>query len=205
MTGQHPTSAAVPQAPPIPPTLRADARRNLEKLKAAARELFEVGGLDTPLEDIAQRAGVSTGTLYNRFGTREALLDAVVPDLLADRVADAVRRASASAGPWERFACYVEQICELEAACPALNDMISRRYPEAHQITAVCDEALEHARRFIEDAQRHGALRADFTPQDLFIVFLANGNLIRVTAARAPDAWRRNLTFTLDGLRAVSR
>ena len=50
--------------------LRADARRNLDKLRAAAAEAFSERGLDMPLEEIAARAGVSIGTLYNRLGPR---------------------------------------------------------------------------------------------------------------------------------------
>jgi len=60
--------------------LRADARRNLDKLRAAAAEAFSERGLDMPLEEIAARAGVSIGTLYNRLGPRDALVDAVVAD-----------------------------------------------------------------------------------------------------------------------------
>ncbi|HEY1704146.1 MAG TPA: helix-turn-helix domain-containing protein, partial [Trebonia sp.] len=58
--------------------LRADARRNIEKVMEAAAEAFARDGLDVPLEDIARSAGVRAGTIYNRFGGREGLLDAVV-------------------------------------------------------------------------------------------------------------------------------
>ena len=53
--------------------LRADARRNMEKVVEAAAEVFARDGLDVPLEDIARRAGVRAGTIYNRFGGREGL------------------------------------------------------------------------------------------------------------------------------------
>jgi AcrR family transcriptional regulator len=185
---------------PDRPLLRADARRNLERLRVTAVEVFSERGLDTPLEEIAQQAGVSIGTLYNRFGSREGLIDAVVADLAAARLSTAVQRARAIAGPWERFAAYVETICELQAADPAFNDVISRRYPQAVQLKAVCDKTLEHAAEFIEEAQRHGSLRADFTPHDLFTVFWANASLVRAMADVGPDAWRRSLAFVLDGL-----
>jgi AcrR family transcriptional regulator len=183
------------------PALRADARRNLEKLKAAAFAVFQERGLGAPLEEIAQRAGVSIGTLYNRFGTREALIDAVLADLATARLCAVVQEARARTDPWERFALYVQQICELQAADPALNDVISRRYPEAPQLRAACDESLENAGQFIEAAQRQGSLRPDFTLEDLSVVFWSNANLIRVTAQAAPGAWRRSIAFTLDGLR----
>ncbi|WP_245979832.1 TetR/AcrR family transcriptional regulator [Streptomyces diacarni] len=76
--------------------MRADAQRNAEKLRAAAAELFQERGLQVPLEEIARRAGVSHGTLYNLFGTREALIDEVVTDRAARR--GAWKRSPS--GPW---------------------------------------------------------------------------------------------------------
>src|SRR5579864_6410220 len=57
--------------------MRADARRNYEKLVAAALDVFTEGGGSAPLEDVAERAGVGIGTLYRHFPTRQALLEAV--------------------------------------------------------------------------------------------------------------------------------
>ena len=59
---------------------RADARRNYEKVLAAAREAFAEGGESTALEEIARRAGVGIGTLYRHFPNRQALLEALYVD-----------------------------------------------------------------------------------------------------------------------------
>jgi AcrR family transcriptional regulator len=56
---------------------RADARRNREALLTAAREAFQGGELGIQVEEIARRAGVSVGTLYRHFDTREAVVEAV--------------------------------------------------------------------------------------------------------------------------------
>src|SRR3954471_15202336 len=56
---------------------RADARRNYDKLVAAATEAFTEHGTDASLEDIARRAGVGIGTLYRHFPNRTALMGAV--------------------------------------------------------------------------------------------------------------------------------
>src|SRR6201986_2207560 len=56
---------------------RADARRNYDKVVAAAREAFAEGGTATSLEEIARRAEVGIGTLYRNFPNRQALLEAV--------------------------------------------------------------------------------------------------------------------------------
>ncbi|GAA2793199.1 TetR/AcrR family transcriptional regulator [Nonomuraea dietziae] len=60
--------------------MRADARRNYERLLAAAATVFAEHGVDASLEDIARRAGVANGTLYGHFPTRQALLEALLRD-----------------------------------------------------------------------------------------------------------------------------
>src|SRR5437773_12171024 len=91
---------------------RADARRNYEKVLAAAREAFAEGGESTALEEIARRAGVGIGTLYRHFPNRQALIEA----LYVDEVEDVCRSAAEldGADPWEalygwlqRFVAYI--------------------------------------------------------------------------------------------------
>jgi AcrR family transcriptional regulator len=183
--------------------MRADAQRNAEKLRAAAAELFQERGLQVPLKEIARRAGVSHGTLYNLFGTREALIDDVVADLAAARLEQAAERALAFDDAWDGFAFYVERLCELQATDPAFNDVLTRRYPDADRLMSVCDTSHVAANRIVDRARRSGALRPDFTGEDLPLVFAANAQLARVAAGTsAPDAWRRSIGFVLDGLRA---
>jgi AcrR family transcriptional regulator len=182
--------------------LRADARRNLEKLRVAALEVFQELGLSAPLEDVAQRAGVSIGTLYNRFASRQELIDAVVPELAAAKLGQAMRRAQEQTGPWQRFAVYVEEMCALQAADPALNDIIARSYQDSTELTAICQDSVTVGSRLLAEAQADGSLRPDLTADDVFLVFWLNAHLTRTTSAVAPDAWRRQIAFLLDGLRA---
>ncbi|BCB91265.1 TetR family transcriptional regulator [Phytohabitans suffuscus] len=144
---------------------------------------------------------MSSGTLYNRFGSREALIDAVVPELATRSLTEVARRAIAQRDPWEGFAGYVRGVCELQASCPALNDVISRRYA-SEQLTALCRVTEERERYIIDRARREGLLRADFTREDLLFVFWSTAMLVRHTGDAAPDAWRRSVGFLLDGLRA---
>src|ERR1700753_3022814 len=78
---------------------RADARRNYEKVLAAAREAFAEGGESTALEEIARRAGVGIGTLYRHFPNRQALLEA----LYVNEVDEVCRSAAQldGADPWQ--------------------------------------------------------------------------------------------------------
>jgi AcrR family transcriptional regulator len=64
----------------LQPPMRADARRNYDRLLATARDVFAEQGPDASLDEIARRAGVGIGTLYRHFPTRLALQEAVVRD-----------------------------------------------------------------------------------------------------------------------------
>jgi AcrR family transcriptional regulator len=186
------------------PSLRRDARDNLAKLQAAAVEVFQEDGLGAPLESVAKRAGVSIGTLYNRFGSREALIDASVGGLAAARLDDAVERAGAIGDPWGRFASFVTQLTELQATWPVVSDVFERKFPGAHEVTAICDRTLENAAAFITDAQRSGSLRPDFDPRDLVALLTSNAAIVKATRQADPEAWRRHLGFFLDGIRGAA-
>lgn len=181
--------------------LRADARRNMDKVMAAAAQAFAADGLDVPLEDIARSAGVRAGTIYNRFGGREGLLDAVVADAAAGWLRAVIDRAAEQGTAWGRFAAFVQGMCEEQAADPVFNDVFSRRYPDAPRLQAVCGQSLAFGAELIADAQADGALRPGVRADDLARIFAVNAYLVRDRPA-GDDGWRRTLQFTLDGLRA---
>src|SRR3954447_205565 len=78
-------------------SVRADARRNYDRIVEVAREVFREQGYDASLDEIAKRAGVGPGTLYRHFPKRENLLDAVMQSWV-DRVNAAVDKALAREG-----------------------------------------------------------------------------------------------------------
>src|ERR1041384_8004440 len=86
---------------------RADARRNYEKVVAAAREAFAEGGESTSLEEIARRAGVGIGTLYRNFPNRQALLEA----LYVGEVEEVCRSAAEleDADPWQALTAWIDR------------------------------------------------------------------------------------------------
>jgi AcrR family transcriptional regulator len=108
--------------------LRRDAQRNRDAIVATARQLFCDHGLEAPLEQIARRAGVGIATLYRRFPSRAALLDAVLADTVHAHIA-AAEQALANPDPWEGFAFYLEETCRLQAADRGLNDAMGMRSP----------------------------------------------------------------------------
>jgi len=183
--------------------VRRDARENLSKLTAAAAQVFAAQGLGAPLDEIARTAGVSTGTLYNRFGSREALIDAVVPELAASRMAEIAAEADAQPDPWARFHCYVTGLLAMQAACPALDDVIARRYPDSHEVATLCDGALARASALLAAAQAAGAVRSDVGPADLTALFLATSGILRSGAKVDEAARTRHIGYVFDGLRAT--
>src|ERR1700727_3235276 len=87
--------------------LRADAARNVAQIRAAAIAAFHGRGLDTPLEEIATAAGVSKATIYNRFGGRAGLIDAVIGELVAAEMYEIMDRARHGADLWDVIATSV--------------------------------------------------------------------------------------------------
>src|SRR5215213_8391441 len=87
---------------------RADARRNYEKVVAAARDAFAERGASTSLEEIAERAGVGIGTLYRNFPNRQALVEA----LYATEVEEVCRVAAELDGddPWQALNSWLERV-----------------------------------------------------------------------------------------------
>ena len=113
-------------------TLRSDALRNHERLVASARELFARSGVDVPVEEITQHAGLGMGTLYRHFPTKEDLIDAVLEDAFAEIVAIA-EQAAAEEDAWVGFTQFLEQALELHARQPAVS-----RTSLASRSTAMC-------------------------------------------------------------------
>ena len=77
--------------------MRADAKRNYDRIIEVAREVFREQGYDASLDEVAKRAGVGPGTLYRHFPTRDTLLDAIMQSWVL-RVTEATEKALAHEG-----------------------------------------------------------------------------------------------------------
>lgn len=78
--------------------MRADAKRNYDRIVEVARVVFREQGYDASLDEVAKRAGVGPGTLYRHFPTRDALVDAIMQSWM-ERVDEAADKALAHEGP----------------------------------------------------------------------------------------------------------
>ncbi|KQS10061.1 helix-turn-helix domain-containing protein [Curtobacterium sp. MCLR17_007] len=94
--------------------MRADARRNLDALVDAARQVFADQGVDAPAKVIADRAGVGVGTLYRHFPQRSDLVVAVFHQAV-EACADAADELSAGHGPDEALALWLQRFTEFVA------------------------------------------------------------------------------------------
>lgn len=183
------------------PRLRADAARNRQRILAAAKAAFAERGVDVPLEEIAQRAGVGIATLYRRFPTRDALLAAAFEDRLAAYAA-AAQQALRSSDPWAGFCDYVERVCAMQAGDRGARDVLTMTFPTAKGLEAQRDRAFGNFRELVGRAQAAGRLRADFVAEDFVLLLLANAGVVRGTRDAAPLAWKRFVALLLDGCRA---
>lgn len=174
--------------------LRRDAQRNRELLVAAAREVFGEKGLDAPLEEIARRAGVSIGTLYNRFPTRTDLVEAAFSGML-DRWAGEAEQALAAEDPWDGLVQLIVRTCELQSVDRGMTEICTGDLPGAPGLRAARERVGEVFEKVLERAHGAGVLRPDFGLADLAFAIAAT------TQAAPLGDWRRHLTFLLDGIR----
>ncbi len=181
--------------------LRRDAQANRDRIVAAARAAFAADGIEVPVEEIARRAAVGMGTLYRHFPAKEDLIDAVLEDAFAAFIA-AAEQALAEEDAWAGFRGFLERVFALHVENRGLKDIIATRAHGRARADAMRARMRPLLRRLIERAQKQGALRADFTAEDMPLVFWTGGRVIEATAAVAPEFWRRHLGLLLDGLRA---
>jgi AcrR family transcriptional regulator len=182
---------------------RTDARRNRMSLISAARELFAAGGLDVTTRDIAGKAGVGIGTLYRHFPTREDLVDAVLSDAFDELVAIA-EQALAEPDALIGFRRFIEQALLLHARNRGLKDVVETQTHGRERAAAMRRRVQALVAQLVARAQEQGALRTDFAPQDVALLFWASDRVIELAGEIAPEIWRRQLGFVLDGLKPES-
>jgi AcrR family transcriptional regulator len=182
--------------------LRADARRNRQKVLASASAAFAEMGLDAQIEDIARRAGVGVGTVYRHFPTKDALVAALAEQHF-EQLADVLEEACASTDePWEALESAIWRCAEQTAGDVALCEIIGG-HPNAVRATATAQQRKEVAvTTLIDRARSQGTIRDDATAGDIGSIMCGFGHIAAAQRAGASQDWRRYLTIALDGLRA---
>jgi AcrR family transcriptional regulator len=175
---------------------RADARRNYEKVLAAARDAFAEGGTSTSLEEIARRAEVGIGTLYRHFPNRQALLEAVY----VGEVEGLCRSAAdlAELPPWEALVGWLHRFVAYLATKQALAQELLDYVDRDADLFRSCRAALWAAGGpLLERAQEARVVRAD---TDLGEVIQMVGGIAKIPSSDAAQI-DHILDIALDGLR----
>jgi len=140
--------------------MRADARRNYDRIVEVAREVFREQGYDASLDEVAKRAGVGPGTLYRHFPKRENLLDAMMQSWM-DRVDEAAEQALATEGsPRDLLVAWLRayvQLISLHKGGPA--KITSALGDEKSPIVSKCRTLTSAADRVVGHLAEEGALR----------------------------------------------
>ena len=183
--------------------LRRDARENRERILEAAGEAFAELGIDASVEEIAYRANVGVGTLYRRFPTKDALIDAVFEGHL-DRIAAAAERALQATHPWDALLDYLAFVVGLQAADRGLSEIVGANLRTEQLLGRARMRLRPLVERLIVRAQESGDLRDDVVYEDISVLLWTTGRVVDATRDVAPEFWQRYLALTVDGLRARS-
>jgi AcrR family transcriptional regulator len=179
--------------------LRRDAQRNRERIIAAAREVFATRGFAATLDDVAHHAGVGVGTVYRRFPTKEALVQALFADRLADVIALG-EQALAEPSAWDGLVLLLTRSARMHAADRGLRDAVLS-VGKLH-LAELKDRITTLAGQVVDRAKAEGTLRPDVEQTDIPIILAMVSEVAGCSPGTRPDAYERYLTLIIDGLRA---
>ncbi|SNX63618.1 TetR family transcriptional regulator [Streptomyces sp. TLI_55] len=179
--------------------MRADARRNYERLLTEARTAFATHGAEASLEDVARRAGVGIGTLYRHFPNRNALLSAVFEDAVADLLARS-RELLADPNPCTALVTWLREIVTHAGEYRGLARQLMSVTSDDTSALARCSDPIREAGGvLLRRAQEAGVVREDVAIADL----LQLTHAIALAAEESPGDEAladRLLMLTLRGL-----
>lgn len=178
--------------------LRADARRNIETVVQAAREVFATSGIDAPMRAIAERAGVGVGTIYRHYPQRADLIAAVFRHEVDACAADAGTLLERY-GPGDALDRWMQRYVDFIVAKRGLASSLYSGGPAYEALPAYFDKHLEPAlQRLLDAAVASGEVRADARPYDLL---RAVAHLCQAGSNDDPASARMLVALLVDGLR----
>jgi AcrR family transcriptional regulator len=177
---------------------RADARRNRERLLAAAETAFNAQGADASLDDIARAAGVGNATLYRHFPTRAKLLEAVYEQRI-DELGTVAAELAQSAAPARALHEWLRAVVAHVTDRRVLTDAFLAAYEgpagsEPPQFAAWHDALFNAGRPLLAAAQDAGTARRDLDIAE--VLALVTG----VARAGSPAQAERFLSVLLEGI-----
>jgi AcrR family transcriptional regulator len=180
--------------------LRADARRNRQRLLDVAVRAFSERGTDASLEAIAKEAGVGIGTLYRHFPTREALLEAAYRNEVA-RVCDSAEELLAQYPPEQAMRVWMDRFIDYLATKQGMADALKAVIAsgDSDPFAESLDRISTAISTLLKAGAEAGVLRSDVDPLD--VGFSLGGILLITTDKGLRDRAGRMLDLLLDGLR----
>jgi AcrR family transcriptional regulator len=178
--------------------VRADAQRSLDALLHAAREVFATSGVDAPVREIAEKAGVGLGTLYRHFPQRSDLIAAVFRREI-DACADAAAMLSAERDPFDALKSWMHRYAAFIATKRGLAAALHSGDPAYDNLPVYFDRRLRPVvRTLLEAAIAAGEVRADVDPDELLGAVAS----LCISAHNAgPGRAERMVALLVDGLR----
>lgn len=182
-------------------SLRADARRNRARILEVAVEAFAAEGLSVPVQEIARRAGVGTGTVSRHFPTKEALFQAILL-IRARRLIDEADRLSRSEEPGTAFFAFLARVVEEGAANRGLAEALTGAGFDFDAV-ALSEgvDIMGTLRGLLARAQQAGAVSGDIDTSD--VKALIAGCLARVSGTADTAARDRMIRIACQGLRSL--
>ena len=178
--------------------LRADARRNVDALLDAAKEVFATSGVDAPVREIATKAGVGLGTLYRHFPHRSDLVTAVFRHEV-DACADEAPLLAGTCAPGEALERWLFRYVDFIATKRGLAAALHSGDPAFDALPAYFEKRfLPAIGSLLATAAAAGAVPADVDAMDLLH---AVANLSLSGEDERPGHTRRMVGLLLDGLR----
>lgn len=202
----EPAPAAPSAAPGSSRELRADARRNRERVLRAAQQMFAADGLDVPLDEIARSAGVGPGTVHRHFPAKEDLFLAVAVDQLEQLAAQA-KALAATGDPATALFTQLSAMMASGAENVAVKSALAAA--EFDLRTAAPDVAADLTRQvkdLLDRAQAARAARGDVTVEEVMALVAGAFAAIRHAGAEASRQRSAHIAqLILDGLRHQPR
>ena len=178
--------------------VRADAQRNIDTLLQTAMAVFATSGVDAPVREIAEKAGVGVGTIYRHFPQRSDLIAAVFRREI-DACADAAPVLAAEHEPGEALARWIQRYVDFIAAKRGLAKALHSGDPAFDTLPAYFRQRLEPVlRALLKSAVSAAEVRTDITAEELLG---AVASLCMHAYKRGPEHARRMVALLVDGLR----
>ncbi|MEA2357301.1 MAG: hypothetical protein QOI62_561 [Solirubrobacteraceae bacterium] len=180
--------------------LRADAERNRRLVLEAAAQAFAEEGFDVGVAEIARRAGVGNATVFRRFPTKEALVEAIF-DEKVEACCAAARRAGEHEDAWEGLVEFLESTAEMQARDRGFFQATEQYLQRNPELIGRHRKIFDLVDPIVARAQREGTLRDDVTAIDVLGLMKGAVAALPPLPGLRADGWRRLLSIVLDGLR----